>query len=361
MTADPSLSARSLLVRRGTGRSTFELRVDALDLYPSQVLVVLGPNGSGKSTLLRTLAGLEEPLRGTIERSVSGPVSMVFQRPIALAGSVEHNVRVALLGQDLSRRRALERVGEALQRFGIEHLRDRRAATLSGGELRRLALARAFALRPSVLLLDEPFDDLDGAAQEALSLDLRRAIADTDVALGIVTHDLRRALLLADRIAVLLDGQLAQLGGREQLLRAPATPAIAQIVGMSNLIPGRIAAGGSDGPAVVEVDPTHRIPVPGSPALGAAVWAGVRPEHLKVDVGRGEGVPIGKGVVRHLVSDGWVSTVTVDWAGLDLRTHLIAGRGLARRLHAGDPVQLSVRPQDVHVIQRQDPEPAIPS
>ena len=106
--------------------------------------------------------------------------------------------------------------------------------------------------------------------------------------------------------------------------------------------------------AYVEVDAQHRIPVPGNHPPGTPVWVGIRPEHLKVEVGRGEGVPIGEGNVRYVVSDGVASTVTLDWAGFELRTHLIAGRGLARTLAPGDPVTLSIRPEDVHLMGRRE-------
>jgi len=353
-----ALAVRDLRVRRSSKSGSFELRVEALDLLAGGVLAVLGPNGAGKSTLLRSLAGLEPVLEGRIERRVTGPVAMVFQRPVAFSGSVLHNLRVALSGQRLPRAEARVRVDEVLDHFGIAALASRRAATLSGGELRRLALARAFALRPAVLLLDEPFDDLDAAGQEALSLDLRRAIAGTEVAVAVVTHDLRRALLLADRIAVLLGGRVAQLGEREEVLARPTSPAVARLVGMANLIPGTLRSGEGD-LASVFVDEQHTVPVEtardgpcAALAPGAPVWAGIRPERLKLDVGRGEGLPIGKGVVRTLISDGVAATVGVAWAGLELRTHLLAGRGLARTVRPGDSVTLSVRPEDVHLLPR---------
>jgi ABC-type sulfate/molybdate transport systems ATPase subunit len=342
-----ALVARELLVRRGSRDGAFELRVEALDLRAGGVLAVLGPNGAGKSTLLRTLAGLETPVHGRIERRVGGPVTMVFQRPIAFSGSVEHNVRAALSGLRLAAAERRARVAEALEHFDIARLAARRAATLSGGELRRLALARAFALRPAVLLLDEPFDDLDPAGQEALSLDLRRAIIGTNVAGAVVTHDLRRALLPSDRIAVLLEGGVAQQGERDAVLARPASVAVARVVGMSNLVEGEVEEGNR-----VAVDAQHHIPAQTRLAPGTRVWAGIRPERLKVDVGRGEGLPIGKAVVRTIVADGVAATVNLAWAGLELRTHLLAGRGLARTLEPGDSVTLSVRPDDVHLIPR---------
>ncbi len=353
----PVLSARDLYVRRRSRSGSFELRVASLELFAGEALAILGPNGAGKTTLLRALAGLELPESGQIARAAAGPVTMAFQRPIAFEGSVEHNVRAALLSSELARSERRERVAEALGRFGIERLARRRAKQLSGGELRRLALARAFALRPAVLLLDEPFDDFDAAAQETLSLDLRRAMDETGVALAVVTHDLRRAALISDRIAALIGGRIQQRDQRDEVLRRPATLAVARLVGMSNLIPGTVLDSPSREQVRVEIDPDHQIDVPAALPGGTAVWLGIRPEHLKLDVGRGGGTPIGKGVVRQLVSDGVLTRVSLEWAGFELRTHLIAGRGLARRLSAGDSVTLSVRAHDLHLI-RQTPEGA---
>jgi tungstate transport system ATP-binding protein len=341
----PVLSASGLEVVRASRHGVFRLAVHELSLHRAEVLVVLGPNGAGKSTLLRALAGLEKPSQGRIERHAGGTVTLVFQRPVAFEGSVEHNVRAALLGSGLGRAGARLRARAALERFGIGQLASRRAATLSGGELRRLALARAFALEPAVLLLDEPYDDLDLAGQAALTLDLRRVIADTGVAVGVVTHDLRRALQLADRIAALIDGRVRQLGSRAEVLARPASPQVARLVGMDNLVR---AVADPDGWG--RVDAAHRVPLAEARPAGEPGWIGIRPEHLKVDVGRGEGESIGKGRVESLVDDGITTHVSISWAGLELRTHLLAGRGLARTLSIGDPVSLSVRPECVHWI-----------
>jgi ABC-type sugar transport system ATPase subunit len=348
--SDPSavLCARDLRVKRGS----FTLRVDALDLHEREVLVVLGPNGAGKSTLMRAMAGLVEPAAGAVTSSAPGPVTMVFQRPASFAGSVSHNVRTALLGQKVAASEVEERVKRALERFEIGRLAERRAATLSGGELRRLALARAFVLRPAVLLLDEPFDDLDANGQAALSVDLRRAIADTGVAVAMVTHDLRRALLLADRIAVLIRGGLAQIDRRDVVLDRPVDAEVAHVVGMSNIFAGTVTAQRSGASTGIEVDGQHRVAAYTDLPPGTRVWVGIRPEHLKVDVGRGEIDPIGKGRVNGIVNDGVAATVQVDWAGTQLTTLLLAGRGLARTLEPGAPVSLSANPEHVHLIPR---------
>ncbi|MBW2494710.1 MAG: TOBE domain-containing protein, partial [Deltaproteobacteria bacterium] len=200
------------------------------------------------------------------------------------------------------------------------------------------------------LLLDEPFAGLDADGQAALSLDLRRAISDTGVAVAMVTHDLRRAMLLSDRIAVLIDGKLVQVGRRDDVLERPSTLEIARVVGMTNLVQGVVGEDRRGDLAVVEVDERHRVATPTAFTAGTRVWIGIRPEHLKLDIGRGEVDPIGKGIVREIVNDGVSVSVGVDWAGSELRTHLMAGRGLARTLELGAQVSLSANPEHVHLI-----------
>lgn len=345
---NPALRVEQLQVVRESRTGRFRLEVPELALLPGEVLSVLGPNGAGKSTLLRVLAGLEAPVAGRVERSATGPVTMVFQRPIAFAGTVDHNTRIALRSRGVAPAEIARRVDDALGHFGIAALAGRRADKLSGGELRRLALARAFALEPAVLLLDEPFEDLDHAAQEALARDLRQAVAQTRVAVALVTHDLRRAVGVSDRIAVLCDGKLQQVDRCQHVLERPCSPLVARLVGMTNLIAATLDA---EGTAIV--DGEHRVPTRHGGKPGIPVWIGIRPEHLKLDVGRGEGESIGKASVESISADSVIATLILRWAGQRLRTHLVAGRGLARDINAGDAVSLSVRAEDVHVLPRE--------
>lgn len=342
-----ALSAVDLRCTRGRGADRFELNIERLDLYAGEVLVILGPNGAGKSTLLRALAGLDRSVDGASLVGGKGPSTLVFQRPAALAGTVSGNVRAALLGQKVSRSERSVKIRSALARFDIEALAEHDARTLSGGELRRLALARAFVLEPEVLLLDEPFDDLDAEGQRILSLDLQRAIAETRVAVAMVTHDLRRALLLANRIAVLSSGRLVQHGLRDDVLQMPDSPEIARTVGMINLATGHVTRR-EEGIAWIEIEEGFVVPTAADLALGQAAWLGIRPEHLKVDVGRGDGHAIGKAIVESLVSDGLATVVTLRIRERRFTTHLLSGRGLARKLATGDVISLAVRPEQVH-------------
>jgi len=344
------LSARELRVARGAPPTGFTLAIDALDLHAEEVLAVVGPNGAGKSTLLRALAGLEPACEGFVQRANERPVALIFQRPIMLTGSVGFNVHAPLWGAGIPRALAARRAALALARFGLAGFAERAASTLSGGEMRRVALAQAFVREPGVLLLDEPFDDLDVAARESLTLDLRSAIRDTGAAVALVSHDLGQALLLAERIAVLIDGRLVQLGPRELVLRRPATPQAARLLGMANLLPGRVAARDGEGRAVVEIAPGIRLVSVSDVAIGARVVAGLRPEDVKIDVGRGATPIVGKGRVLHTLSDGALVTLQIDWGGVVLRTFLIAGRGLGHALRPGDLVSLAIRPEDVHLM-----------
>jgi len=348
-----ALSARDLRCVRGRGRTRFSLEVDALDLYAGEVLVLLGPNGAGKSTLLRALAGLERSVAPEAVRGRGGAVTLVFQRPTALSGTVAENVAAALLGKGVPRAERAERVRDALARFDVDALADHDARTLSGGELRRLALARAFVLDPAVLLLDEPFDDLDAEGQRLLSLDLEQAIEETNVAVAMVTHDLRSALLLADRIAVLSSGRLVQHGARDDVLQHPDTPEIARIVGMQNVAHGRVVRR-DDETSWVEIEEDFEVPTTAPLEPDTPAWVGIRPEHLKLDVGRGDGRPIGKAEVESLVSDGLATVVGLRLRDRHFTTHLLSGRGLARRLRRGDRVTLTVRPDQVHARNTRD-------
>jgi ABC-type Fe3+/spermidine/putrescine transport system ATPase subunit len=343
-----ALLAQDLRIEKKSRGGDFSLFIDELAIHRGEVLVVLGPNGAGKSTLLRTLAGVEEPTSGTIQRDPEDRVTMVFQRPIALAGSVLHNVRIALRSQGIGTPAANESSLAALEHFGIGHLCERPANELSGGELRRLALARAFALNPAVLLLDEPFDDLDGRSQEALSLDLRNAVAKTGTAVVVVTHDIQRASLVSDRMAILVRGRLSQVGPPREILDRPIDVETAELVGMSNLIPAEL-----DSQGVAHVDAERRIPTTVKEAPGP-VYIGLRPEHLKLDLGRGDGHRFGEARVITHASDGRLTTVSLDWGGEILRTHLISGRGLGHVVQVGDELPLSIRPEDAHVLPREE-------
>jgi molybdate transport system ATP-binding protein len=222
-------------VRRSyDGRVVLDLAELAVDR--GEVLAILGANGSGKSTLFRMLMRLEQPDAGEV---VFNGVTMagVFQRPFLFSGSVRDNIGFGLRGlQDRS-----ERIASAADAFGIGSLLDTSVAKLSGGEAQRVALARAVAIRPDVLLLDEPTANLDVLVKRSFRADVERAARAHAGAVVLITHDPAEAFALADRIAVLDNGRIVQSGTPADLLDSPRTPFVASFSGAELLLDGVIA------------------------------------------------------------------------------------------------------------------------
>jgi len=211
-----------------------------LDLRPGEVVVVIGPNGAGKSTLLAALAGLLPVARGTIERS--GRVAAALQAPALANRTARANVEAALQWWGVPRRARGDRALAALQAIGARGLADRPSRALSGGEARRVHLARALALQADALLLDEPFAGLDAPARAELLYDAASALRDERRAALVVVHDRAEAWALADRVVVLLDGAVAADGPAAEVFGVPPTPAVAEFVGFAGRLeePGRL-------------------------------------------------------------------------------------------------------------------------
>lgn len=254
-----AVQLRDIVVVRG--RRTI-IDVPTLDVCRNEVLAIVGPNGAGKSTLLRVIALLERPARGEVMfdgRPVGGSLlsyrrrmALVFQEPLLLDTTVEANVRTGLSLRGVPREEQRRRVEKWMEVFGIAHLRGRSARTLSGGEAQRASLARAMALEPEVLLLDEPFGALDAPSREALIEDLDVALTADRVATVFVTHERGEALRLGDRIAVLINGAIRQAGPPANVFASPVDEEVATFVGVETIIPGRIDSV-SGGLAAVDV------------------------------------------------------------------------------------------------------------
>jgi tungstate transport system ATP-binding protein len=242
---------RGLRVRKGGADL---LDIPALAVAPGETLSLIGPNGSGKSTLLLALSGIEAPVAGELlfrgERVPSGAaalafrrrLAMVFQEPLLFDTTVFENVASGLRLRGLAKEQVARRVGENLERFRVSHLAGRSARTLSGGEAQRTSLARAMAVAPEILLLDEPFAALDPPSREALIDDLACTLRDTGTTTIFATHDRVEAQRLADRLAVLERGRVRQVGTVDEVLRRPADSFVASFVGVENLLPVTLTA-----------------------------------------------------------------------------------------------------------------------
>jgi sulfate/thiosulfate transport system ATP-binding protein len=216
----------------------------SLAIPGGSLTALLGPSGSGKSTLLRVIAGLEQPDEGVV--SIEGDnvtalppqkrgVGFVFQHYAAFKHmTVRDNVGFGLTVRKLPRREIRERVGELLELVQLHGLADRYPAQLSGGQRQRMALARALAVEPRVLLLDEPFGALDARVRKELRRWLRRLHDEVHVTTVLVTHDQEEAMDVADRVALLNEGRIEQIGKPRDLYEHPANEFVMSFVGPVN-------------------------------------------------------------------------------------------------------------------------------
>jgi tungstate transport system ATP-binding protein len=234
------LEIRDLIVRRDR---RLVLEIKTLTVEKGEVLAVVGPNGTGKSSLLLTLARLLHPESGVLlwnglpfEKQSSlayrRRIALVLQEPLLLDMSVFENVALGLRYRGVPFAQINEKVQRWLKRVEIEALRERLGSKLSGGEAQRVSLARAFVLNPELLLLDEPFSALDAPTRLRLLDDLRSILAETGTTTIIITHDLKEAARLSTRVAVMLAGQIAQIGSPDEVFANPLTPAVASFLGM---------------------------------------------------------------------------------------------------------------------------------
>ena len=256
------------------------LAIDQLDLQAGERLAVLGPNGAGKTTLLRLLAGLEAPTAGRVaidgepiagaDLKLRRSIAYATQRPALLATSVIRNVELPLRWRRIEGRARRSAALEALERLNVASLAERSALSLSGGEAQRVSLARALAIEPRLLLLDEPAAGLDAEARRAFFDDLEQALGDRATTIVHVSHRAEEALRLADSVAALTDGAIRQLSDPASFVRRPADGTVARLVGYENVIPAQIDA---DGQVLIGGAPSGvtTTTAPGSATLAA--WA----------------------------------------------------------------------------------------
>lgn len=255
---------------------------------------LLGPSGCGKTTLLRTIAGFEGISSGAVMidgKNMEGvpanlrPTNMVFQSYAIFPHlTVEENVGFGLRKDPRSKEEKARAVAEALAMVNLTGFGKRAAHALSGGQRQRVALARALILKPKVLLLDEPLSALDKKMREQMQVELIKLQRQVGITFILVTHDQEEALVMSDRIAVMFDGEIAQLDEPERLYRKPASRTVANFIGTMNFLPAKILSESGD-KVEVEAQGFGRISldaaqVSGASAEGASV--GFRPETLTI-------------------------------------------------------------------------------
>ncbi len=355
------LSVKDLLVRRG---EQTVLQVATLDIHQGEVLAVIGPNGAGKSTLLLVLARLLAPNQGQVyfrgspienehDLVYRRRIALVLQEPLLLHQPVFDNVAAGLKFRGLSKQEVHQRTNSWLQRMEISHLRNRPAHKLSGGEAQRASLARAFAIEPELLLLDEPFSALDAPTRSRLLQDLHTLLSETNITTVFITHDLDEALLLGDRVAVLLGGVLRQVGRPQDVFTAPSDGEVAAFVGVETVISGKVAAC-QNGLVTVQADGLSLEAV-GDLPVGRQVLFCLRPEDITLSLSYGTSVTSArnrlKGHINRITPSGPLVRVVVD-SGLPLVALVTRGSANEMKLEEGMAVTATFKATAVHLIPR---------
>jgi len=299
---DPSLSQRNGRrldvegVWKAYGSQPFVVRDVTFVLEPGEFLTLLGPSGSGKTTILMLIAGFETLSRGKIRvdgRDIVGQpperrnFGIVFQGYALFPHmSIVDNVAFPLRMKGVGARERARQAGEMLEKVGLDGLAARRPHELSGGQQQRVALARALVFEPDALLLDEPLGALDRKLREQLQIEIKEIQRRVGVSVLLVTHDQDEAMMMSDRIAVMADGKIIQIGSPADVYLHPATPFVAGFLGETNLLPGTCC--GLEGDHVVirfRNGELGRALIPrfgGRPVPRDAVLASIRPERIRI-------------------------------------------------------------------------------
>ncbi len=370
--ADGDASVQLERVTKRFGDLTAVRKVD-LEVRRGEFFTLLGPSGCGKTTSLRIVAGFEEPSEGRVLIEGSDvsrlpahkrPTNTVFQSYALFPHlSVADNVAFGLKRKRVDKTEIARRVGEELDRVGLAREAGRKPAQLSGGQQQRVALARALVNMPKVLLLDEPLGALDMKLRKGLQIQLKRIQREVGITFVYVTHDQEEALTMSDRIAVMNQGGIEQMGSPEDVYERPATTFVAGFIGVSNLMPGTVAAVNGER-ARVRLDAGVEVEAPKNGlGSGETCHAVVRPEKLRVSAREDEPAadrePSVEGTVESSLYLGTATQIVVRLAGEVPMTVLVPNADETERQRlpgGGARVRLSWAPGHIHLV-RESPLP----
>ncbi len=362
----PSVELRGVTKRFDEVTAVADL---SLEIGQGEFFTLLGPSGCGKTTTLRMIAGFEETTAGQVliaGEDVAGlpphkrPTNTVFQSYALFPHlSVSDNVAFGLRRKRVGKDEIKRRVASELERVGLAREAQRKPNQLSGGQQQRVALARALVNFPKVLLLDEPLGALDLKLRKGLQLELKQIQREVGITFVYVTHDQEEALTMSDQIAVMNLGRVEQVADPEQVYERPETTFVAGFIGVSNLMPATVEAGGGvhldNGPTVPAAEDGFR--------PGERCQAVVRPEKLhigRVDERADGDLPSVEGTVESSVYLGTSTQIVVD-LGDDVRMtvlHPNASEAERQRLPGGGArVRLSWHPDHMHLVRESAASP----
>jgi spermidine/putrescine transport system ATP-binding protein len=330
----------------------------SLQVRQGEFFSLLGPSGCGKTTTLRLIAGFEQPSEGAVrldgEDVAAVPpyrrnVNTVFQSYALFEHlDVRENVAFGLRRRKVPKPEIERRVADALELVALGHRAKDRPAELSGGMRQRVALARALVNRPSVLLLDEPLGALDLQLRKQMQVELKRIQREVGITFVYVTHDQEEALAMSDRIAVMQDGVVQQLGAPEEIYEHPEKPFVAGFIGISNLLPAVVENGG----VRLTAGPLVPAPVPDGLPPGTEVQLSVRPEKLWIDETE-PGMAEVEGTIAERVYLGTTTQLIVELAPGARLVALEQNTARARsddRWELGDRVRIAWKPEHAQVL-----------
>lgn len=353
------IEAKQLRVILG-GRQIID--IPSFSVYPNEVVAVIGPNGSGKTTLLLTLALLLKPAGGEIlyhgQPVVPGSETLklrrrfavLFQEPLLLSGSAWDNVTLGLRIRGVNKDDIKTRARKWLERFGVAGLAKRQVKTLSGGEAKRVSLARAFVLQPEILFLDEPFNALDSPTRQSLLDDFESVVSETKVTTVMITHDRNEALALADRVAVLINGNIRQIGKTAEVFSYPSDEEVAGFIEVGNVLPG-VVDSQSDGIALINIEGKQIAAATNMPA-GTNVIVLIRHEDITlISTGEIKSSALNRfnGTILKVFPVGFLLRVTIN-CGFSLVALITKRSWEDMRLTTGQKLEVSFKATSIHVI-----------
>jgi putative spermidine/putrescine transport system ATP-binding protein len=352
----PTASPRPKLVARGLAKrygSSEALQPTDLDVADGELLTVLGPSGSGKTTLLQLICGLTEPSAGRLFiDGVDETATPVHQRGIGVVFqnyalfphlTVEENISFPLQMRKLPPAQLRAKVAGALDLVGLGSFGRRFPRELSGGQQQRVALARCFVYEPALILMDEPLGALDRKLRETMQIEIKRLHRDTGATIIFITHDQEEALALSDRICLMNSARIEQIGTPREIYERPRSSFVAEFIGISNVLHGRIGRFGS----LATSDGAFPLPADAGLAAcsdqeGALV---IRPEHLEITPG-GEGALTGR-IIESVYGGAETRLLIALPSGTVMTGRRSAGQS---ELRVGDQVSLQWQPDRVHFL-----------
>jgi spermidine/putrescine transport system ATP-binding protein len=330
-----------------------------LEMPPGEFFSLLGPSGCGKTTTLRMIAGFERPSEGQIlldgEDMAQTPphkrnVNTVFQNYALFPHlSVEENVAFGLKYQKATKQEAKQRVGEALELVQMSQFIKRRPTQLSGGQQQRVALARALILGPKVLLLDEPLGALDAKLRKRLQLELKALQEEVGITFIYVTHDQEEALTMSDRIAVMSQGRVEQVGGPKEIYEEPATAYVADFLGVSNLMDAK-GEGATQGGCAVKLGDFTLVAGQGEEDTRGDCKITIRPERVVLEPQGASGENVIPAIVERIVYVGSTLQVIVHLASGHTLQVWIPNDGDADLRHSGEAVTVRFPRETLRVL-----------